>query len=399
MDFRKFQLTVVIYCCYAAVLVSGDCSFNFSVEESMWPKLYKNIGSRKILINTERRINHQFPENVVITAQCETSILRPRFLDGKRSIDLNCTQNHFYVDDSKLIRDLRLWCHPKHWALYESSKPFDWCPTPMTSYLLARPVDDAYEYYAGICYNLKEQRILKFYYAASHQLSEYKYPTRLENYLPSTEIELAYRNFESYRIDPNRLSNEQVGQRLEFAQYDNQAIIQDPNLFTNSYNPYGGLLEVHWWPGLRSGNWHRYEKALKEHIEADQEIYDILAGVSGAVAVPFHGNGSGANYFMAEVYYWHDRKIPLYIWHYLKSKRDNANDVVVIAVNSAFSDFHGEKELFFCTDICYKIDWLKAVKSTFSYKTMGLIFCCDVKEVMQSKHLEGFSIPSEAANA
>ncbi|XP_011294325.1 uncharacterized protein LOC105262102 [Musca domestica] len=398
MDFKKFQLTAIVYCCccYAASQVLGDCSFSFSVHESKWPKLYKNIGSRKTLINT-KGIRHQIPENIVITADCETSIQRPGVSYGKRSIDLNCTQNHIYVDDIKLNSYLHLWCYSNHFDLYESSQPFDWCPTPMTSYLLARPVNDTYVYYAGICYNLEQQQILTAYYSAAYQLSKYKYPTRLENYPPSTEIEQAYKHFESHRINPTLLKNVELQQWLQFAQYDNQAIIQDPNLFTNPHNPIGGLLEFHWWPNLHSGNWHRYEKALKEHIETDKEIYEILEGVSGAVAVPFYGNGSGGNYSMVEVTYWHDRKIPLYIWQYLKSKKDNGKDVVVIAVNSAFTDFYEEKELIFCTDICHKIDWLKAAISTFRYKTMGLIFCCDVDEVKLSKRLEGFALPSEPA--
>lgn len=93
-----------------------------------------------------------------------------------------------------------------------------------------------------------------------------------------------------------------------------------------------------WWPNLRSGNWRLYEQALREHIDTNGVVYDILAGVSGSITVPHYGNVSHANYTMIDVTYWNDQKIPLFVWHYLKSPKENGRDFIVIGVNSAFSD-------------------------------------------------------------
>lgn len=77
---------------------------------------------------------------------------------------------------------------------------------------------------------------------------------------------------------------------------------------------------------------------MREHIGAEGEFYDILAGVSGSITVPHYENASHENYAIIDVTYWNNQKIPLYVWHYLKSLRENGRDFVVIGVNSAFSD-------------------------------------------------------------
>ncbi|XP_005175943.1 uncharacterized protein LOC101893733 [Musca domestica] len=390
----KIFLLIASICCFAITHVSGYCSITLSQDESLRPKLYKNIGSRKALIHTEG-LSYQFNENEVITADCETRVQSPSQFSGKRSIDCKCTTSYIQIDGTSLSKNLPVQCDKIKWNLYESSKQFSWCPTPMASYLLARPLNNIYEYLAGVCYNFDQQQILNIHYAAAYQLSKYQYPTRLQNYSPTVEILDIPNKFVARRIKPTNFKNVEIQEWMKFSQYENHSIIQDPNLYNKSYDKFGGFIELDWWPSLRTGNWRLYEKALREHIEADKEIYDVLAGVSNSIAVPSYENVCRENYTMIDVIYRDNQKIPLYVWHYLKSlKEANGTDVVVIGVNSAFSDFYKEKDLIFCTDICHKLDWLKSAQATFHYKTLGLIFCCDANEVKLSKRLEGIPMAS-----
>ncbi|XP_073822300.1 uncharacterized protein isoform X2 [Musca autumnalis] len=394
MDFKVFLLITVLCCCYTITHASGYCYITLSQDESVRPKLYKYIGSRKAFIRPEGTI-YNIQENEVITADCETRILSPSLGKSKRSVDLKCIRNYIYVNSDQ-YHGIEVVCDRIKWNLYESLTQFRWCPMPMASYLLARPVDTTYEYLAGVCYNFYEQQILTLHYAAAYHLSKYKYPNRLQSYTPSLEITNIPTSFTPRRINSTYFTNAEIREWMEFSKYENHSLIQDPNLYRSAYDKFGGLLEFDWWPSLRSGNWRLYEKALWEHIETDKEVYDVLAGVSDSVAVPIYENACSENYTMVDVFYNRDnKKIPLYVWQYLKSNTKNESDVVVIGINSAFSDFYVEKDLIFCTDICHKIDWLKQVRSTFRYKTMGVIFCCDVNEVKNSKRLQGFPLPSK----
>lgn len=153
-------------------------------------------------------------------------------------------------------------------------------------------------------------------------------------------------------IKPTNFKNVEIQEWMKFSQYENHSIIQDPNLYNKSYDKFGGFIELDWWPSLRTGNWRLYEKALREHIEADKEIYDVLAGVSNSIAVPSYENVCRENYTMIDVIYRDNQKIPLYVWHYLKSlKEANGTNVVVIGVNSAFSDVSQSNfpSIFFAT--------------------------------------------------
>ena len=46
--------------------------------------------------------------------------------------------------------------------------------------------------------------------------------------------------------------------------------------------------------------------------------------------------------------------------------------------------------MIFCLDKCQEIPWLKANSFAFRYNIWGIIFCCSVDEVRQSKRLDGF---------
>ncbi|XP_073822298.1 uncharacterized protein [Musca autumnalis] len=393
MDFKIFSLITAICCSYTIAQVSGYCYITLSQDTSVRPKLYEYVGSRKALIHTEGS-TYNFQEKEVLTADCETRILSPNQGKGKRSINLKCTGSYIQVDGYNLNNGLQVICDTVKWNLYESSTQFRWCPAPMASYLLARPSDNSYEYLAGVCYNSEDQQILSLHYAAAYQLSKYKYPSRLQSYTPALEIPNILSSFVPRRINATFFKNDEIKEWMKFSKYENHSLIQNPNLYRNSYDKFGGLLEFDWWPNLRSGNWRLYEKALWEHIESNNEVYDVLAGVSQSVAVPIYENACRENYTMVDVIYRDSQKIPLYVWQYLKSNTKNDSDLVVIGINSAFNDFYVEKDLVFCADICHKIDWLKQVRSTLRYKTMGVIFCCDVNEVKNSKRLQGFPLPS-----
>ncbi|TMW39163.1 hypothetical protein DOY81_015757, partial [Sarcophaga bullata] len=68
-----------------------------------------------------------------------------------------------------------------------------------------------------------------------------------------------------------------------------------------------------------------------------------------------------------------NRKIPFYVWNYLRAT-DNSAEIVVIGVNSPFYEFYDEKDVIFCSDKCKEIPWLKVKSSTFRYSALGVIF-------------------------
>uniref|UniRef100_A0A1I8NK60 DNA/RNA non-specific endonuclease domain-containing protein n=1 Tax=Musca domestica TaxID=7370 RepID=A0A1I8NK60_MUSDO len=381
--------------CYITTNVCGYCTYYYSHYESKRPKLYRNLGDRKELIPIEG-LEYRIEEGDLITADCETRI--PSINQGKgkgSSINLTCFRRDLFADGTKLRTILQTYCEPIYWNLFESSRPFDWCPTPLTSYLLARPLYNLYEYLAGVCYDAERQQILTVLYAEAHLGSKHKYPASLQYYSPKVEILDVPTKFGTRRINATHFNNSEIREWMQFYQYENHSLIQDDILYRQFYDKFGGLLELDWWPNFRAGNWLLYEQALREHIEADGATYDIMAGASGTVAVPSHENASRReNYAMLNVIYGENQQIPLYVWHYLKSQNENGSDVVVIGVNSPFGDFYKETDLIFCTDICHQIDWLQAVQSTFRNESMGLIFCCDANEVKQSKRLHGFPLGS-----
>lgn len=98
------------------------------------------------------------------------------------------------------------------------------------------------------------------------------------------------------------------------------------------------LLRIDWWPGLQLGNWQFYEEALTKHIEEDEPEYNILAGISKVVAAPVRKERCSKNLTMTELVDNANNGMPLYIWNYLKSTKNESDQVVVIGVNTPFYD-------------------------------------------------------------
>lgn len=94
--------------------------------------------------------------------------------DKRSSVELKCANIDLYADDTKIRSCLEVWCEPINWNLYESSEQFDWCPSPMASYLLATLANNVTEYLAGVCYNIDQQQIQSVYFVAAYHLSKHK---------------------------------------------------------------------------------------------------------------------------------------------------------------------------------------------------------------------------------
>lgn len=137
---------------------------------------------------------------------------------------------------------------------------------------------------------------------------------------------------------PTNRANKQVDHWIKFAHYGISDLVQ--NSLSQDFNrlkKMGGLLEINWWNGLRLGNWHFYEEALSQHIELHNLEYDILAGISGTVAIPVYREECDENRSWMKLLDNMDHSIPLYIWHYLKSSGNQTNsEVVIIGVNTPF---------------------------------------------------------------
>lgn len=133
--------------------------------------------------------------------------------------------------------------------------------------------------------------------------------------------------------------NSQFKQWIQFANYHNHSIIQNPKLFDDTYKQFAGLLEFVWWTGLRLGNWRHYEEALSSHLELDASAYDVLSGVSDHVSAPIYKKDScQQNRTMVELVDRTKRRIPLYVWQYLKSTKNDSDNLVVIGINSPFPE-------------------------------------------------------------
>ncbi|XP_065356082.1 uncharacterized protein LOC135950471 [Calliphora vicina] len=196
--------------------------------------------------------------------------------------------------------------------------------------------------------------------------------------------------------------NEQLEKWIALSKYEHDLVIMHSKLYSSLNLHLLPLIESVWWPNLRLHNWKNYVTALEQHVESENQTYDILAGVSGAIKVPIIEDCQ-TNYTLKEVSYEMERKIPLYVWNYIQARDNSSNGIVIIGINSPFQELYSAEEIVFCPDKCQEIPWLKEVSSTFRYRIMGTIFCCNVEDVKSSKHLDGFpendmqSIPAETS--
>lgn len=112
-------------------------------------------------------------------------------------------------------------------------------------------------------------------------------------------------------------------------------MVQHSKLYSSFNDQFKSLLDFILWPNLRLYNWNNYQMALEAHVERDNQIYDILAGISGAIKVPYLEDCQ-RNYSMKELYDDQNRKIPMYVWNYLQARNDSTKDIVIIGFNSPF---------------------------------------------------------------
>ena len=121
---------------------------------------------------------------------------------------------------------------------------------------------------------------------------------------------------------------------MQYLQYNLSSILQNPPL--NAQYNVDSLLDIIWWPRLRHGNWRRYQLALEKYIRNANHSYDILAGVSDVVKVPIL-ESCATNFSLVDFSDNLNRKIPFYIWNYLRAT-DNSSEIVIIGINSPFSE-------------------------------------------------------------
>lgn len=123
---------------------------------------------------------------------------------------------------------------------------------------------------------------------------------------------------------------------MEFARYQTASLMQNDVVLQAVNITLGGLVDTTWWTSLRLGNWKLFEEALSNHIEADGVEYEILSGVSGIASAPIYRRNCDSNRSFVEIVDRGNRKIPLYIWNYLKASHHNSEDLVIIGINSPF---------------------------------------------------------------
>uniref|UniRef100_A0A1A9ZG86 Uncharacterized protein n=1 Tax=Glossina pallidipes TaxID=7398 RepID=A0A1A9ZG86_GLOPL len=137
-------------------------------------------------------------------------------------------------------------------------------------------------------------------------------------------------------------------------------------------NQLHSALEICWWPGLRLGNWHEYQKALNSYIASGSSAHILLGGTirdkipEELVTITIES-------------YCH-----LYIYEYVEPLNSHEQPVFIFGYNSPFADFYDRSSVVFCRDICSEIPWLRTTWQTFNYSTMGIMFCCTVDDVKQT---------------
>lgn len=124
-------------------------------------------------------------------------------------------------------------------------------------------------------------------------------------------------------------------------------------------------------------------KTFKDILEKRKETvqYEVFIGSSGKIKIP---NKNYRNATSEEV------NIPIYVWHYLKSKDSPVEEnFVAIFINSPFINYKKLNETVFCEDICDSIDWLNPMENIRHMPHMGYMFCCNTTEDVTS-FLDGF---------
>ncbi|KAM7353420.1 uncharacterized protein ACRADG_005492 [Cochliomyia hominivorax] len=385
-----FLNLLLIFCSMTSI--KGDCKILYSEDEIHKPTFYKTVGSYKINMNFRRNTPDAITlhENQIVEAYCENAFDEPS--TETNHLFIKCTNGcistrthltaydyHYYCNTNIFVK-----CTKIKLSLYESSSNFPWCPKNVTSYLLSSRNN-----FVGICYDIYDQSFKSIYYTLTPgQPKIMNTPSVLSLFIPKLKIDYLTETFETKSISEQDFSNTQFREWINISNFKFDSIIQHSILYS-IFIDLNSMLEFAWWSNLRVYNWKNYISALESHVEKENRTYDILAGVSGTVRVPYI-EGCEKNFTTKELTDDENRKIPLYVWNYLQARDNSTKDIVVIGINSPFHEFYTQNDIIFCPDICNDIPWLKKESSSFRYSVMGIVFCCNVEDVKSSKRLQEF---------
>ncbi|XP_037819529.1 uncharacterized protein LOC119608962 [Lucilia sericata] len=404
LKFNKFFLNIIfiILCIFNIISIAiGECFINFDNDIVLRPTILLKVGSHSVDLPLKDVDTHlKLFENQVIEALCPTKFEYPESYNTKSKLNIKCENNYLYSQNNyggyeRYSRDIFLKCSSLKWNLYETINNFVWCPSNVTSYLLARPTESLtsnYQYLAGLCYDTHNLSFKSLYYTITPKHSESLHPTALNNlYTPSLQLEYLKETFALKSVNETEYDNQDIQDWIKYSQYNYSSIIQNSLLYNEFNHELGSILDLAWWPNLRLGNWKRYENALTKQVEEQQQAYDILSGVSGVATAPIL-KACESNFTLKELIDNRNRIIPMYVWNYLRSTSNSSDEIVIIGFNSPFYEFYSENDVIFCVDKCQEIPWLKSVSTTFRYSAMGVIFCCSVEDVKVSQRLDGFPV-------
>ncbi|KAM7351082.1 uncharacterized protein ACRADG_004067 [Cochliomyia hominivorax] len=385
---------------YSVISVQSSCRLSYSSDNTLRPNLYTFLGTRKIKINLSSNPNNniQLQDQQEIVAQCDNYFEKP--INDRNQLFIKCDKNLYLKTDAEAIynvtsdlnSEIFLECSKLKWNLYESISTVTWCPTNVTSYLLARPKHSSleFEHLAVVCYDTDNLSLKSVYYTLAPGYQKFKEPKLNSNvYKPGFELKNLKEIYGKNQIDENLNTEPELRNWLSTLNYDFNSIIQHSKLDSIFNEHYSFLLEFLWWPNLRLHNWRNYIKALESHVESDHQTYDILAGVSGVVEIPQLEECHG-NFNMKQLNIDEHKNIPIYVWNYLQDREKRKDDIVIIGINSPFQEFYSKDDVIFCEDKCKEISWLKTISSSFRHSIMGIVFCCTVEDVQSSNRLSGF---------
>uniref|UniRef100_A0A1A9WKG4 Uncharacterized protein n=1 Tax=Glossina brevipalpis TaxID=37001 RepID=A0A1A9WKG4_9MUSC len=307
-----------------------------------------------------------------------------------------------------VLENATISCNDLEWIINvkpASSQSQGWCKEYYQIYELATKNLDPNRTLANVCYDLKEFSLQSIKYKTINRRSEEWKVNRLLpniNYNPASEntpfgevkfliTTLLHTGNDSLRTHLNTLSVENPW--LKLANYEYGSIIQT-GLYLNYFKHYHHLLDILWWHNLRVANWARFLNALEQHTANNS--YEVCLGVMGVVQVPLWPDQREFESLEVENGFVNST-VPQYVWAYLETTTPDTKrlNVYIFGYNSPYAEFFNSTEVKFCRDVCNEIDWLKTVRSSFTYVNFGLIFCCTPDAVRKS--IYGENLPRTLA--
>lgn len=364
------MLSILFLCCIAIAGALADCRLNL---QSPYPVVVKRFGSKTAIVKrTISTLNLSI--NETITFHCPTGVTIYEYNYGNRNdkmkvkratAEVLCTDEGISLDDRILVQSSQtaaVTCNApigQSRTLYESNSSLPGCDMQhaLTLVIGYRLQGLAEVKLLGMCYDLAATRLrftsflayskpnLLVETQAGNELDE----LHLDNYIGSLS---EYLHFASAEEFSTRFANSkhQLGEHFEATHFDFDNLLQDKQQVNQFGEDYKAILRVVWLRSLRTGNWRRWQEALRVASDTNLELrgsqFDVRIGVSGVVKLPQtcnnNNNNTGIQVQQPLLLKGNDDlvlSVPEHIWAHVRSLQpagSAADEFVIVAHNSPY---------------------------------------------------------------